>query len=573
MAKPQKGVIGLLPGIIQPFSLRTAYALRVGGWSPFGLKPALSADTWPEDLWVGDEARGKHIANRRFTLAGCDISFSRHIGWYSKEGSLQWLRALHSFGWMRDVVAYDDNKLGTKLLRTFIEDWIFASDRLHPVAREADVMGERLANWTMYGRLLLDKAQPVFRRRVLHSMVRQALVLRNMIRIGDGPIGLSAIKGVLFVSLTLPQCGFMYKDALKAMQQHVALLEDMEKHPKGRNPTYLHATLRSLIDIHTVLHKLVGKQDVKLNRVILKLAQMLAHVLHGDGGFSLFNGTTEGVPEDIAQTLALAVQSIEQDETTLRVAEQTTPTAMMECTGYARLQAKDTVVLMDTAPVDFHNPEAYYGTLSFEMSHGPQRYVVNCGNFIGNDPAWSRVVKTTAAHSTVCIDDRNSCQFHSNVVPQQQLAETQGQPHVERRVVERDGYFFAETAYNGYAPYAGLMHSRQLLINEAGTRFSGADHLYLVEGYENARSHDVNLRFHLHPSVQAKRLMNGMVILTALESGEEWTFHSSVGQAVELEESIYLGIDGKPQSTTQIIIYAPFDPEAKWAVEWSFIKS
>lgn len=573
MAKPKEGMIGLLPGVIQPFSLRTAYALRIGGWNPFGLQPSAASERWPEDLWTGDETRGKHIANRRFTLAGCDISFSRHIGWYSKEGSLQWLRALHSFSWIRDVVTYNDQKTGIKLLRNYIEDWIFASDRLHQVAREADVMGERLASWIMYGRLLLNGAPPVFRRRMLHSIVRQALVLRHMIRHGEGNIGLSAIKGVLFVSLTLPQCGFLYRDAWKTLQAHVADLQDLEKQPKGRNPVYLHATLRSLIDIHTALHKLLGKQDAKLNKVILKLAQMLAHMLHGDGGFGLFNGATEGGVEDIAQTLTLAMRSVEHDDATLRAVEQTTPTALMETTGYARLTAGDTVVLVDTAPADYQNPEAFYGSLAFEMSHGPQRYVVNCGSFIGNDPAWSRVVKTTAAHSTVCVDDRNSCQFHGNVVPQQQLTEVAGVPEVERRIVERDGYLFFEATYNGYAPYAGLMHSRQLLINAAGTRFSGADHLFLVEGYENARSHDVNLRFHLHPGVHAKRLMNGMVILRAMESGEEWTFHSSVGQAVELEESIYLGIDGRPQSTAQIIIYAPFDPEVKWVVEWSFIKS
>lgn len=565
-------MIGLLPGIIQPFSLNAAYAVRIGGWSPFGLRPPASDEAWPQDLWTGNEERGKHIANRRFTLAGCDISFSRHIGWYSKEGSLQWLRALHGFDWMRDVVAYD-HKAGAKLLRGFIEDWVFASDRLHPIAREVDVMGERLANWVTHGRLLLDGAPPAFRRRMLHSMVRQALALRRMMRQKDGKPGLPAIKGLLFVALTLPQCGFLYKEALQHLRKHAVALVDIEHHPQVRNPVYLHATLRSLIDLQSALHRLTGLEDADLDNAVFQMAQMLAQVLHLDGGFSLFNGATEGDPDAIGQTLAFAQESILRDETALRSAQQVTPTAMMERTGYARLQAGDTLVLVDTAPADYTCADAYYGTLSFEMGHRGQRYIVNCGSFIGNDPAWSRVVKTTAAHSTVCIDDRNSCQFHGNATPQETFTEAQGQPDVQRRVVERDGYYFFEGMYNGYVPYSGLTHSRQLLINEEGTRFSGADHLELVEGYGKGRSHDVNLRFHLHPSVRAKRLMNGMVILTSADGGEEWTFHASVGQAVELEESIYLGIDGKPQATSQIIIYAPFAPESKWVVEWSLIKS
>lgn len=565
---PRTGIIGMLPGVAQPFGLRSAYALRLGRL------PRLDEALWPDDLWPGDEERGKHIANRRFTLAGCDISFSRHIGWYSKEGSIQWLRALHGFAWMRDVAAYDDGKKGGKLLRGFVEDWLFASERLHPIAREPDVMGERLASWAMHGRLLQQDAPKPFRRRWLLSMVRQALLLRTMLRGGEGQAGLAAIKGLLYVSLTLPQCGFMHRDALAHLHAQLARLTETALHPRRRNPFTLHAMLRNLVEIRTALDKLAGGMaDAQLDRSIFELAQMLRHVLHGDGGYALFNGATEGDARAIALTLERADTFAPTDATALRSAGQTTPAALMEQSGYARLEAGETAVLVDVAMPDYTHPDAYYGTLAFEMSHGWQRYVVNCGAFIGNDPAWSRVTKTTAAHSTICVDDRNSCQFHANAVPASNLVKSQAGPEVERRLVEREGYRFFEGIYNGYVTYSGLIHTRQLLLNEDGLRFSGADHLKLADGYENARSHDVNLRFHLHPSVQAKRLMNGMVILTSADGSEEWTFHASVGQAVELEEGIYLGAGGKPVNTTQIVIYAPFAPDAKWTIEWSFIRN
>jgi uncharacterized heparinase superfamily protein len=551
----------------------------MGSWSPFGLLPNLDKKHWPDDLWAGDEERGKHIANRRFTLAGCDISFSRHIGWYSKEGSVQWLRALHSFSWIRDVVAYDRHKKdekpksSAKLLRNFVEDWIFASDRQHPIAREPEVMGERVASWVQYAPLLQKNAPPLFRRRLLYSMVRQALALRSMLRMQEGVAQLAAIKGVLYASLTIPQCGFMYQDALKNLQIHLDSLTDLEQHPQVRNPYYLHSTLRHLIDIQSTLHKLAHKDDVQMDDVIFALGRMLQHVLHNDGGFALFNGATEGKPAAIAQTSAQAMQ-VDMPAIAERAAEQTTPSAMMERTGYARLEAATSVVLVDAAPpAQQQQKDSYYGTLSFEFSHGLQRYVVNCGAFIGNDPAWSRVVKATAAHSTICIDDRNSCQFHANATPQLHLDERHEMPTIQRRLVDRDGYCFFEGIYNGYQPYSGLIHTRQLLMNDSGTRFSGADHLKLSDASANARSHDVNLRFHLHPSVQVKRLMNGMVLLSSADGLEEWTFHASVGQAVELEEGIYLGAGGKPVATTQIVIYAPFNPGDEWVLEWSFIKN
>jgi len=559
---PRKGVIGMLPGMVQPFGLRTAYALRL----PLGLLPRLDDEYWPDDLWQGDEELGKHIANRRFTLAGCDISFSRHIGWFSKEGSVQWLRALHSFGWMRDVVAYNPHKSGAKLLRNFVEDWLFASDRLHPIAREPDVMGERLASWVLYGRLLQGAAPVPFRRRQLHSMVRQALDLRGMVRTGEGDPGLPALKGLLYVALTLPQCGFLYKDALQQLQKRLPDYTRVTHNPRLRNPQYLHTVLRDLIAIRSVLYKLAGKTISFLDEAIFELGLMLHALLHGDGGFALFNGAVEGRAETVMQTLR-HIGDMEMSPQQQHNAERQTPSARMEHSGYARLDAAQSMVLVDVAVPDYAHSDGYFGTLSFEMSHAAQRYVVNCGAFIGNDPAWSRVVKTTAAHSTICIDDRNSCQFHTAGI------QASAEPKVERRLAHRDGYHFFEGSYNGYAPYCGLVHTRQLLMNDEGTRFSGADQLQVLPDYQNPRSHDVNLRFHLHPSVRAKRLMNGMVVLTAADGGEEWTFHASVGQAVDLEEGIYLGIGGKPVSTTQIVIYAPFTPGDKWAIEWSFIKS
>ena len=571
MAHPKKGIITLLPSVIQPFSLRTAYGVRIGKWSPFGLLPSLDKRHWPDDLWVGNEERGKHVFNRRFTLAGCDISFSRHIGWFSKEGSTNWLRALHSFDWMRDVIAYNDSKTGAKLLRGFVEDWIFASDRMHAIAREPEIMGERVANWVLYTPVIQRNAPKIFRRRVLHASVRQALILRGLLRAGDSEAGLSAIKGLLYVALTLPQCSFLYDEALDYLQAELDVTLNGERHKKIRNPEDLHRILRNIIDIRLALEKLADKEHEKLEAAISLLGKTLQYFLHADGGFPLFNGANQGDATDIAQTLDM-LQQISAKSATSEVLIANDD-AMMEFCGYGRLEAGKSVVLMDVAAPEVGDGDSYFGALSFEMSHGLQRYVVNCGTFIGNDPAWSRVVRTTAAHSTICVDDRNSCQLHKMALPKLEVVENKDAPNVARRIVARDGYQFFEGIYNGYVPYSGLVHTRQLLMNDAGERFSGADHLEIFDGYDNARSHDVNLRFHLHPSVKAKRLMNGMVSLSSQDGEEEWMFHASVGQAVELEEGIYLGIDGKPVSTTQIVIYAPFSPETPWAIEWSFIKN
>ncbi len=81
------------------------------------------------------------------------------------------------------------------------------------------------------------------------------------------------------------------------------------------------------------------------------------------------------------------------------------------------------------------------------------------------------------------------------------------------------------------------------------------------------------LRFHLHPSLLVKRRMNGSIILYSPHVQEEWIFQSSAGQTTVLEDSIYLGLDGKPVPSQQISIYAPFIPNVPWCMEWSLIRN
>ena len=49
--------------------------------------------------------------------------------------------------------------------------------------------------------------------------------------------------------------------------------------------------------------------------------------------------------------------------------------------------------------------------LAFEMSHGLQRIVVNCGLPGTNKETWRQVARATAAHSTVVFNDTSSARF------------------------------------------------------------------------------------------------------------------------------------------------------------------
>ena len=49
--------------------------------------------------------------------------------------------------------------------------------------------------------------------------------------------------------------------------------------------------------------------------------------------------------------------------------------------------------------------KTHAGSLSFEFSHFGEKLVVNSGSPFVNDKKWIEAMRSTAAHSTVSIDD------------------------------------------------------------------------------------------------------------------------------------------------------------------------
>ena len=90
-----------------------------------------------------------------------------------------------------------------------------------------------------------------------------------------------------------------------------------------------------------------------------------------------------------------------------------TPVANAPYSGYQRMDAAPTVVLMDTGgpPPPEVSGDAHAGCLAFELSSKQQRIVVNCGMPGNGKENWRQVARATAAHSTVTFNDTSSCRF------------------------------------------------------------------------------------------------------------------------------------------------------------------
>ena len=169
----------------------------------------------------------------------------------------------------------------------------------------------------------------------------------------------------------------------------------------SRSPAMQVAVLADLVEIRKAL-RLAKHDDVALGERISIMTSMLRLLRHGDGGLALFNHSTEGEVWFINSLIAQAEAK--------RKSSSSAPE-----TGFERLVAGRTCLIMDTGKPSPAERSAHAGMLSFELSVGRQRMIVNCGASPA-DPKWDGALRATAAHSTLIIDDRNAAEIGADGV-------------------------------------------------------------------------------------------------------------------------------------------------------------
>jgi len=290
---------------------------------------------------------------------------------------------------------------------------------------------------------------------------------------------------------------------------------------------------------------------------------MLRFFRHGDGAFALFNGMSSA-PNDLVATL------LAYDDT------HGAPMANMPHTGYQRIDAGGLTLIMDTGapPPPSVSHDAHAGCLSFELSSGPSRIVVNCGMPTTGRDNWRAFARGTAAHSTLTCHDTSSCQFVEFSAMKKLL---QGAPIVSGPAnVEsyREAVPHGElltTSHDGYLGKFGVIHRRVLMVSQDGSRLDGEDTLSAAPGGKiKGNESDFALRFHLHPSVKASRLSDARGVMLVLPNRDVWTFEA-MDDKVDLEDSVFLAGNDGPRRTAQIVIRQ--DSRHAPSIRWSFVRS
>lgn len=492
------------------------------------------------DPWPGDAARGARLMRGELEVGAAGRRLQPGL-WADQSGSPLTRAAAHAFTWLRDLRALGTD--GARLrARQLLADWI-STPHLDPIATRPDVSGARIAAWLGQFDFIAASADDQFRHRLMTRLVADARTLAARLPTEEMDArALTALKGLVAAAVALPEHNHLLTRALRFLPQEISRQVLPDGTHAERSPAAQMAALQDLTEIRALLQAAQVPPPAALTTAIDRLAPALRVLRHADNGLALFNGSREESPNLIDLVLAQAGRG------------GRAPSSLTEG-GFYRLQAGRTLLLVDAGapPGPGLDRTSHAGTLSFEMSVGRDRVIVNCGAAPAAGDDWQDAVRATAAHSTVTISDTNSAELRLGGLGRR--PET-----VEAHRQEANGAHWLDISHDGYRLPFEATHYRRLYVSESGEDVRGEDAIDAPAGVS------YSIRFHLHPSVTATLETDPDAVLLRLHSGAFWRLRAD-GVRPALEDSLYLG-GTEPRPSRQVVLCAEADgpQQIKWAI-------
>jgi hypothetical protein len=183
-----------------------------------------------------------------------------------------------------------------------------------------------------------------------------------------------------------------------------------------RSPMYHALALEDVLDLLNVL-AVYGAHDGAEPSLIAALRARAGRILywllcmsHPDGTLGAFNDSAGGVAPSIEELERYAAEfGIHAP------APAVEPCVHLQASGYVRLACGPALALLDVAPLgpDYLPAHAHADTLSFELSLGRRRVIVNGGTSCYGTDRQRQAERGTAAHSTVEVAQTDSSEVWS----------------------------------------------------------------------------------------------------------------------------------------------------------------
>lgn len=460
-------------------------------------------------------------------------------------------RTVHSFSWLADLEACAPREQVAPVAEKILGAWLAANARIPArpgkgPAWSVGNAGMRELNWLVHAPLILSGNDKAMRSRVLATLTNTARWLdRNVGRAEDLLAEVAGWCGIVAAGLLLPDGKPRRLFGEAGLIRALGELVGDDGGVLSRSPLAQIEAIALLVRLRACYSAVRREPPGAIEAILGLLVPPLLALTHGDGSLGSWQGAWAIDGTEIAALIAAS-------------GVRTRPLRDVRQWGYQRVVANKSILQFDAAPPPLarHARSGCASTLAFELSHGGQRIVVNCGGAAcagGLLPVrLEQGLRATAAHSTLVLDDANS----TAVMIGGKLGGGVSEVEVDRRAQAADkgaGATRIEASHNGYAARYGLTHRRILILRDDGTELRGEDLLVPISSKGKNGKVGFAIRFHLGPGIEVGLSEDGQGAGLALPDGTYWQFRAGGGQ-VSVEESLWADGQGRPQGIMQLVV-------------------
>ena len=438
--------------------------------------------------------------------------------WENKNLSNKEYKNLNCFYWFFNL----DLKSSKETTHLIIKNWIKKNEKFKKESWDFDLTAKRVIAWLSCHNLTYEGGNSEHRKRFNNIIQKQTNHLINEInrskKIDDKLIGCASI---ILVGLCYENEKNYLSFGLNLIKKISIIILDNSGFPKSRNIKQLIFYLKYYILIREWFKESQNDIPEHIDETIYLLGQGYAFIGQNNESDLLFNGNNNSSNKDFDHYLKRLGYKFKNENYDLG--------------GYIIFKNKKISLIMDTGPTpNFkHSKDYQSGALSFEIISNGKKLISNCGYFNKKNSLLNKISKSTAAQSTLTIDDNSSCRF---INIDKFLFVKKGLKIIKKNTIFEKDYWKINSAHDGYLKKYNTIHERQIEFFSKQMKFVGVDKIIKKKINHNYK---FDIRFHLEPGVKLMKTQDNKTILIELVD-EGWKF-TCENFDINIDNGLYFG--------------------------------
>jgi uncharacterized heparinase superfamily protein len=437
--------------------------------------------------------------------------------WKYKNLSHKEYKNLNSFYWFFSL----DLKSSKKTTQSIISNWIRNNYKYNNKSWNFDLTAKRIISWLSCHNLTYQESNQDYKNNFNKIVQKQTNHLINEINKSE------LIEDKLIGCASIILTGLCYQNEKNYLSFGSSLLKKISKlaldsygFPKSRNIKQLIFYLKYFILIREWFRESQVNIPEHLDETIYHLGQGYAFFSKELNSDFLFNGNNNCDNTDFDNYLKRLGYKFKNDS--------------QEFGGYIIFKNKKICLAMDvgSTPNFKYTKDYQSGALSFEILSNGKKLISNCGYF-KKKKELNQISKSSAAHSSLIIDDNSSCKFTNR---DNYFLIKDGLKIIEKKFIYEKNYWKISASHDGYLKKYNSIHKREIEFYPEQMVLVGIDKIIKKK---NNYNYKFDIRFHVEPNVKLMKTQDNKTILIELLD-EGWKFTCD-NYDINIDNGLYFG--------------------------------